>query len=52
MGLLLLIVFVFAVACFVNKRNSERDKETNQSYCEVCVRWSECNGVDESCPWR
>lgn len=20
--------------------------------CETCVRWDECNGVDENCPLR
>ncbi len=20
--------------------------------CEICLRWSECNGVDEGCPLR
>lgn len=20
--------------------------------CIDCLRWGECNGVDESCPWR
>jgi len=20
--------------------------------CETCLRWSECNGVDEECPLR
>lgn len=20
--------------------------------CETCLRWSECNGVDEGCPLR
>lgn len=23
-----------------------------QDHCESCVRWSECNGVDDSCQWR
>ena len=28
-------------------RNEER-----QNPCDSCNRWSECNGVDEGCPWR
>ena len=20
--------------------------------CEACTRWSECNGVDDQCPWK
>lgn len=26
--------------------------EVIRDWCEVCPRWSECNGVDEECPWR
>ena len=22
----------------------------NEHPCETCLRWPECNGVDESCP--
>lgn len=27
----------------------EKDKKDP---CESCLRWPECNGVDEDCPWR
>lgn len=28
------------------------EEEAMRNWCEVCPRWSECNGVDEECPWR
>lgn len=28
------------------------EDEVIRDWCEVCPRWSECNGVDEECPWR
>lgn len=28
------------------------EDEVMRDWCEVCPRWSECNGVDEECPWR
>ena len=27
-------------------------QEEKEHPCETCPRWSECNGVDEQCPWR
>lgn len=29
-----------------------KENEVMRDWCEVCLRWSECNGVDEECPWR
>ena len=30
-----------------------RSGEAEQRYpCDGCLRWPECNGVDEDCPWR
>lgn len=26
--------------------------ETYDHPCANCLRWSECNGVDDQCPWR
>lgn len=35
------------------KRESMQKREVPQSDpCEECLRWPECNGVDESCPMR
>lgn len=28
-----------------------REKD-QKNPCESCLRWPECNGVDEDCPWR
>lgn len=27
-------------------------KEEQEDCCDGCLRWPECNGVDEDCPWR
>lgn len=26
--------------------------EAVRDWCEVCTRWSECDGVDDQCPWK
>ena len=28
----------------------ERHAAAQQSPCETCLRWDECNGVDKECP--
>lgn len=28
------------------------EDESMRNRCESCTMWSECNGVDEECPWR
>lgn len=28
------------------------EDEITRNRCDVCTRWSECNGVDEECPWK
>ena len=30
---------------------AQDENEAIRDWCEVCPRWSECNGVDEECPW-
>lgn len=32
-------------------REEERQAAMEEP-CETCLRWSECNGVDEQCPHR
>ena len=46
----LLVVFA---ACKVSG-DCAREEETleEECACENCLRWSECNGVDEQCPHR
>ena len=31
---------------------AQKDDEVMRDWCEVCTRWSECNGVDDQCPWK
>lgn len=32
--------------------SARKDEEIMRDWCEVCTRWSECNGVDDQCPWK
>ena len=32
--------------------SARKDDEVTRDWCEVCTRWSECNGVDDQCPWK
>lgn len=55
MILALIVCTVFALlvimACCKVSANSSREAEQHDP-CDSCLRWSECNGVDEGCPWR
>lgn len=31
---------------------ARKDDEVMRDWCEGCTRWSECNGVDDQCPWK
>ena len=31
---------------------ARKEDEVMRDWCEVCTRWSECNGVDDQCPWK
>ena len=51
---LVLILLALILASLVSMRISsirsmEREKKDP---CETCLRWEECNGVDEDCPLR
>ena len=51
--LIILLVICILVPALVSLMPSARkDDEVMRDWCEVCPRWSECNGVDEECPWR
>lgn len=43
----LLAAVVIAACCKVSGECSQEE-----DHCDTCLRWSECNGVDENCPWR
>lgn len=32
--------------------DGQTEKTQQESPCESCLRWSECNGVDKDCPLR
>lgn len=54
------VVILFAFSCCRVAGECTRQEELQQlqqevqqeSHCESCLRWSECNGVDEQCPHR
>ena len=41
---------VLFYACCVQSGKDARKEEENP--CETCLRWDECNGVDDNCPWN
>lgn len=44
---------IMLIPALVSLIPGARDEdEIMRNWCEVCTRWSECNGVDEECPWR
>lgn len=50
---LVLLAILIAALVILGKGTKREPKENPaKDHCEQCVRWSECNGVDESCPWR
>ena len=52
MELILLVVLIAALVVLGKAVKGEHKENPDKDYCELCVRWSECNGVDEDCPWR
>lgn len=53
--ILLIAVCIIAVgiiiACCMDSGECSRQEEKEHP-CDTCLRWSECNGVDEECPRR
>lgn len=47
---LLWLPAVIVLACCKVSGDCSRAEEEDP--CGTCLRWSECNGVDENCPWR
>lgn len=45
------IVVLLVLACCRVSGDCARAEEQGHP-CENCTRWSECNCVDEDCPWR
>ena len=44
------IMLIPALVILIPGARAEDESMGNR--CEACTRWSECNGVDEECPWR
>ena len=44
------LVALTVMACCKVSGDCARKEENNP--CDSCLRWPECNGVDEDCPWR
>lgn len=47
-----LLIFCMAIIAMGSMMALRHPDDVDKDYCEVCTRWSECNGVDEECPWR
>lgn len=45
-----IITVILYASCWQSGTISRQEEEKYP--CETCVRWTECNGVDEECPWR
>lgn len=45
------VVAGIVIACCKVSGECSRQEE-QEDPCASCVRWPECNGVDNDCPWR
>ena len=45
-----IILLIVAACCKVSGVCSRQEEDNHP--CGFCVRWEECNGVDEDCPRR
>ena len=55
-GIFLGICVVMAVVLIASREKkaqlpAQKQKEPEEP-CETCLRWDECNGTDERCPYR
>lgn len=41
-----------ALAVAAENAAGQENGSQEAEYCLVCLRWSECNGVDDQCPLR
>lgn len=58
---LMLLVGIFLGICVVmasvfftfrEKKPAVPEQKQKENPCETCLRWEECNGADERCPYR
>lgn len=55
MGTWLVAVITAFVLLFVGRKAWPRDaayEVIEEDPCETCLRWEECNGVDDGCPLK
>lgn len=50
--MILLVAGVIGYLIAVLLRKGEEKQAEKEDPCDSCLRWPECNGVDEGCPWR
>lgn len=50
-GLIAALIIVACMACCKVSGDCTRQEE-QEDPCLLCLRWPECNGVDEDCPLR
>ncbi len=48
----LIVVFAFVAVLVCCKVSEDCTREEEEHPCASCLRWSECNGVDDDCPIR
>lgn len=51
LGAIGLVVSMVILVCCKVSGDCSRQREKEEP-CETCVRWEECNGVDDDCPIR
>lgn len=49
---LLVLTLALRVAINIIQKKKHLLEKYEEEHCETCLRWSECNGVDEDCPLR
>lgn len=49
--LLAVVIVIVVVACCKVSGKCAREEE-REDPCHDCLRWDECNGVDDDCPRR
>lgn len=52
LGIVLLDLLIRHNVAGDDEKSEQEKEQTHDEPCETCVRWSECNGVDEQCPRR
>lgn len=48
----LVVLAGLSIASLCKAATAGRCREKKEDPCVECLRWEECNGVDDGCPWR